>query len=44
MRKGRSVDPLDLMPRILTSQAAAPKTKAERMKELRALRKRLNIK
>ena len=32
------------MPKILTSGAAGPKTRGERKRELRALRKRLNIK
>jgi len=32
------------MPKLLTSEGAGPRTKAEKMKELRALRKRLNIK
>ena len=44
LRRGRSLDPLDLMPKILSAEGAGPRTKAERMKELRALRKRLNIK
>jgi len=32
------------MPKLLASDAAGPKTKGEKKRELRALRKRLNIK
>ena len=44
LRKGRSLDPQDIMPKLLMSGAAGPKTKAEKKRDLRALRKRLNIK
>ena len=44
LRKGRSLDPQDIMPKLLTSDAAGSKTKAEKKRELQALRKRLNIK
>lgn len=44
LRRGRSIDPEDIMPKLLTSGATEPRTKGERKRELRALRKRLNIK
>jgi len=44
LRKGRSLDPEDIMPKLLAADAAGPGTKAEKKRELRALRKRLNVK
>ncbi len=43
LRKGRALDPMDLMPKLLTPRAPGPRTKAEGLAELKAIRKRLNI-